>query len=98
MTLLVISGIASAAVVAAIYFLSYGAVVLYEQVQRAYRRRKALEPFTRRLHELLADAGHPPVVRGSGGRHRMRAATKAREKRRRRANRLGYQPNYRFSR
>jgi hypothetical protein len=54
-----------------LYVLSYGMVLLFEQLQRNYRRRRALIPLTRRLHELLEEAGHPPVTPSSGGRHRL---------------------------
>jgi hypothetical protein len=59
-----------AVAVGLLYAMSFGMVVLFEHLQRTYRRRRALIPLTRRLHELLAEAGHPPVVRHSGGRHR----------------------------
>jgi hypothetical protein len=59
-----------AVAVGLLYAISFGLVVLFEHLQRTYRRRRALIPLTRRLHELLAEAGHPPVVRHSGGRHR----------------------------
>ncbi|HEY3608600.1 MAG TPA: hypothetical protein VGL06_13920 [Pseudonocardiaceae bacterium] len=59
-----------AVAVGLLYAMSFGLVVLFEHLQRTYRRRRALIPLTRRLHELLAEAGHPPVVRHSGGRHR----------------------------
>jgi hypothetical protein len=59
-----------AVAVGLLYAMSFGLVVLFEHLQRSYRRRRALIPLTRRLHELLAEAGHPPVVRHSGGRHR----------------------------
>ncbi|HYS37262.1 MAG TPA: hypothetical protein VEO01_16720 [Pseudonocardiaceae bacterium] len=61
-----------AVAVGLLYAMSFGLVVLFEHLQRSYRRRRALIPLTRRLHELLAEAGHPPVVRHSGGRHRRR--------------------------
>jgi hypothetical protein len=61
-----------AVAVGLLYAMSFGLVVLFEHLQRTYRRRRALIPLTRRLHELLAEAGHPPVVRHSGGRHRRR--------------------------
>jgi hypothetical protein len=61
-----------AVAVGLLYAISFGLVVLFEHLQRTYRRRRALIPLTRRLHELLAEAGHPPVVRHSGGRHRRR--------------------------
>jgi hypothetical protein len=63
-----------AVAVGLLYAMSFGLVVLFEHLQRTYRRRRALIPLTRRLHELLAEAGHPPVARHSGGRHRRHPA------------------------
>jgi hypothetical protein len=65
-----------AVAVGLLYAMSFGLVVLFEHLQRTYRRRRALIPLTRRLHELLAEAGHPPVVRHSGGRHRRQPAAR----------------------
>jgi hypothetical protein len=59
-----------AVAVGLLYAISFGLVVLFEHLQRTYRRRRALIPLTRRLHDMLAEAGHPPVVPRSGGRHR----------------------------
>lgn len=63
-----------AVAVGLLYAMSFGLVVLFEHLQRTYRRRRSLIPLARRLHELLAEAGHPPVVRHSGGRHRRQPA------------------------
>jgi hypothetical protein len=80
MTLLVIAAVVCAIVVALLYFLSYGLVLLFEHLQRNYRRRKALAPLARRLHELLEEAGHPPVVRTGAGRHRLAPARSGRRR------------------
>ncbi|HEX4701999.1 MAG TPA: hypothetical protein VH352_07715, partial [Pseudonocardiaceae bacterium] len=58
-----------------LYALSYGMVVLVENLVRHHRKRRVLAKLTGRLHELLAEAGHPPVRRRQGGRHRLRADT-----------------------
>ncbi|HEX9335491.1 MAG TPA: hypothetical protein VF892_06385 [Pseudonocardiaceae bacterium] len=71
MTLLAIVALVFAGVTALLYVLSYGLVLLFEHLQRNYRRRRALIPLTRRLHELLEDAGHPPVTKSGAGRHRL---------------------------
>lgn len=88
MTLLVISLLTFGTIAGLLYIGSYGAVLLFENLQRQRRRRKALAPLTRRLHEMLEEAGHPPVVRNSGGRHRMAPARK------RRPGQPGYRPRY----
>jgi hypothetical protein len=88
MTLLLISLLTFGAIAALLYIGSYGAVLLFEHLQRQHRRRKALVPLTRRLHEMLADAGRPPIVRNSGGRHRMVRPRK------RRPGQPGYRPRY----
>jgi hypothetical protein len=71
MTLLAIAALLFAAVTVVLYFISYGLVVLFERLQQNYRRRRALLPLTRRLHDLLEEAGHEPVSRYGGGRHRL---------------------------
>ena len=86
MTTLVIAGLIFTALVAVLYFVSYGLVVVFENWQRNLRRRRSLEPITRRLHELLEEAGHPPVVRTGAGRHRLAPA----RSRRRSGGRLRY--------
>lgn len=89
MTLFLISAVTFGAFGCLLYIGSLGAVLLFEHLQRQHRRRKALVPLTRRLHELLEEAGRPPVVRNSGGRHRMAPARK------RRPGQPGYRPRYR---
>jgi len=88
MTLFLISAATFGAIGGLLYIGSLGAVVLFEHLQRQHRRRKALIPLTRRLHDLLEEAGRPPVVRNSGGRHRMAPA------RDRWPGRPGHRPRY----
>ena len=78
MTSLVIAAVLFAIVVALLYVLSYGLVLLFERWQRNQRRRRALVPLARRLHELLEEAGHPPVGRTGAGRHRLAPAKSGR--------------------
>jgi hypothetical protein len=66
-----------AGAISVLYALSFCMVVLVEHMLRYRRKRRAYAVLTRRLHELLADAGHPPVRRGQGGRHRLRTGRRA---------------------
>jgi len=74
MTLLLMVAVLFAVVTGLLYVLSYGMVLLFEHLQRNYRRRRALVPLARRLHELLEEAGHPPVTPSGAGRHRLAPA------------------------
>ncbi|HEX4722914.1 MAG TPA: hypothetical protein VH333_10395 [Pseudonocardiaceae bacterium] len=88
MTTLVIAAVLFAVLVALLYLVSYGLVLLFESWQRNQRRRRALAPITRRLHELLEEAGRPPVVRTGAGRHRL-APARSRSARRNTSRRIG---------
>ena len=79
MNLLLIVAALFAVVTGLLYVLSYGMVLLFEHLQRNYRRRRALIPLTRRLHELLEEAGHPPVTPSGAGRHRLAPAENRRK-------------------
>ncbi|HKN96629.1 MAG TPA: hypothetical protein VJX10_05905, partial [Pseudonocardiaceae bacterium] len=56
-----------------LYGVSFGVLVAIESVRRRRRRRHRLAAATLRIHQLLAEAGHPPVRRRvfGGGRHRV---------------------------
>lgn len=71
MTLLAIGALSLIGATTVLFCVAYGMVRFAEYVARCRRRRLALEPFVRRLHDLLAEHGHDPVTRRSGGRHRL---------------------------